>query len=461
MRNSEFYGQKVLILGLGREGKSLARFLSRKGAEVTISDLKNKESLSREINELDGIEARYALEGHPESLLQETDKVYVSPGVPPDIPILKEARRRGTPLGSETRLFFSLCRAPIIGITGSSGKTTTTALVGEMLKAGGKKVYVGGNIGTPLLEIAEEIPSPAWVVLELSSFQLEDLDTSPEIAAVLNITPNHLDRHHTMEAYIAAKLNILHFQNTIDTAVLGWDNPTVRGLREDCRGRVLFFGLKKMPNGGGFAREGRIILRRDGEEEEVCAVSEVRLRGEHNLQNVLAAATIASAAGGEIPAISQTIKAFTALEHRLELVREIDGVLYHNDSIATTPERTIAALNSFPELIILLAGGREKHLPLQGLATLITEKVRVLFLFGEAAQLIGQAVEEAKKINRLPQPEIRYVQDLEQAVKEAHHLARRGEVVLLSPACASFDLYRDFEERGRHFKALVQGLNGK
>lgn len=459
MKQTEFSGQKILILGLGREGKALARFLSRKGAEVTISDLKTKEALSQEVAELDGITAGYALGGHPEGLLDGTDTVYVSPGVPPDIPILKEARRRGTPLGSETRLFFSLCRAPIIGITGSSGKTTTTALVGEMLMASGKEAYIGGNIGTPLLERVEEISPRAWVVLELSSFQLENLDTSPEIAAVLNITPNHLDRHHTMEAYITAKLNILRYQNTIDTAILGWDNPTVRGLREDCRGRVLFFGLKKMPNGGGFVREGEIALRLDGQEEEVCAVSEVQLLGEHNLQNMLAACTIASAAGADVPAMAHTVKNFTTLEHRLELVREIAGVGYYNDSIATTPERSIAALRSFTQPVILLAGGREKHLPLQAWASIVSEKVRVLLLFGEAAPLLGQAAKETWQVNPSPQPEIRYVKDLPEAVYTAQQVSQPGEVVLLSPACASFDMYRDFEGRGRHFKSLVKALH--
>ncbi|MBI2845561.1 MAG: UDP-N-acetylmuramoyl-L-alanine--D-glutamate ligase [Chloroflexi bacterium] len=459
MGKNQFSGQKVLILGLGREGKALARFLSKKGAMITISDLKSKEELTPEIQELNGTQVDYALGGHPENLLDGKDTVFVSPGVSRDIPILKEAQRRGTPLASETRLFFSLCRAPIIGITGSSGKTTTTALVGEMLKASGKEVYIGGNIGTPLLEKVEGIPSRGWVVLELSSFQLENLDTSPEIAAVLNITPNHLDRHHTMEAYIAAKLNILRYQNTIDTAVLGWDNPTVRGLREDCRGRVLFFGLKKMPNGGSFVRDGNIILRLDGQEEETSPLSAVQLRGVHNLQNILAATAIARAAGAEVQAIAQTIRTFTGLEHRLELVREIGGVAYYNDSIATTPERSIAALNSFSEPILLLAGGREKHLPLQHWASLTTEKVRILFLFGEAAPLIGQAVEEAKTNNRVSQPEIRYVTGLESAVEEVHRLSRPGEIVLLSPACASFDMYRDFEERGRHFKSMVWGLD--
>lgn len=458
MKNGNFMEQRIVVLGLGREGKALAKFLSHKGARVTVSDLKSPEDLSQEIAELEEMQVHFVMGGHPETLLEGADAVYVSPGVPRDIPFLKEAFRRGVRLESETRLFFSLCRAPIIGITGSSGKTTTTSLVGEMLKASGKEIYVGGNIGAPLLEKVEEISPRAWVVLELSSFQLENLETSPEIACILNITPNHLDRHHTMEAYLAAKLNILRYQNSVDTAILGWDNPTTRGLREECRGRVLFFSRQRIPNGGAFVHQDQIILRQDGQEDAISPLSAVRLLGEHNLQNVLAACAIASAAGADITAMAQTISTFTGLEHRLEPVRELGGVKYYNDSIATAPERTIAALRSFSQPNILLAGGREKHLPLQELANIITENVRVLILFGEAARLIGNAVDEAKKNNRTEKPELVYAQDLARAVDIARKAARPGEIVLLSPACASFDTYRDFEERGRHFKSLVVAL---
>jgi len=454
MRKSE----KVSIIGLGREGMALARFLAQRGATVTVSDLKTREELAERIEGLSESLIRFKLGGHPQSLL-DADVIYVSPGVPQDIPLLVEARKRGIPISSETRLFFSLCPALIIGVTGSSGKTTTVTLVGQILERAGRETWVGGNIGSPLIESVEEIGPEAMVVTELSSFQLENLDRSPYIASILNIRPNHLDRHKSMEAYRAAKLNILRHQGKKDYAILNRDDPATHALLPECQGRTLLFSRLEEVEGGAFIREGRIMVRWAGREEAVCERSDIRLLGDHNLENVLAACAISGAAGAPTEAMAGVCTTFAGVEHRLELVRKVAGVSYYNDSIATSPERAIAALRSFDQPIVLLAGGRGKGLPSEELARLIVQKVRYLILFGEEAPAIEEAVRKAgKRAGMAKTPTIKDVGDLEEAVKLAAQVGQPGDVVLLSPACTSFDLYGDFAERGKHFKDLVRKL---
>lgn len=449
--------KKVSIIGLGREGMALARFHAQRGATVTVSDLKTEEEVAERIEGLSEFLIRFELGGHPQSLL-DADVIYVSPGVPQDIPLLVEARKRGIPISSETRLFFSLCSAPIIGITGSSGKTTTVTLVGQILERAGRQTWVGGNIGSPLIELVEEIGPEAIVVTELSSFQLENLDRSPHIACVLNITPNHLDRHKTMEAYRAAKLNILRHQGRKDYAILNRDDPATHALLPECQGRTLLFSRLEEVEAGAFLREGRIIIRW-ADEREVCERGDIRLLGDHNLENVLAACAISAAAEAPTEAMAEVCTTFAGVEHRLELVREVAGVSYYNDSIATSPERAIAALRSFDQPIVLLAGGRGKGLPFEELAGLIVQKVRYLILFGEEAPAIEEAVHEAgKRAGVAETPIIKHVGDLEEAVNLAAQVGQRGDIILLSPACTSFDIYRDFVERGEHFKYLVGKL---
>ncbi|MGB5931576.1 MAG: UDP-N-acetylmuramoyl-L-alanine--D-glutamate ligase [Anaerolineae bacterium] len=449
--------RKVFIIGLGREGMALARFLAQRGAAVTVSDLKTREELAERIEGLSGFLIRFELGGHPQSLL-DADVIYVSPGVPQDIPLLVEARKRGISISSETRLFFSLCPAPIIGITGSSGKTTTATLVGQIVERAGRHTWVGGNIGSPLIEFVEEIRPEAIVVTELSSFQLENLDRSPHIACVLNITPNHLDRHKTMEAYRAAKLNILRYQGRNDYAILNRDDPATHALLPECQGRTLLFSRLEEVEEGAFIREGRIIVRWAGE-KKVCERGDIRLLGDHNLENVLAACAISAAAGAPTEAMAEVCTTFAGVEHRLELVREVAGVSYYNDSIATSPGRAIAALRSFDQPIVLLAGGRGKGLPFKELAELIVQKVRYLILFGEEARAIEEAVREAgKRAGVAETPLIKDLGDLEEAVNLAAQAGQPGDVVLLSPACTSFDLYDDFAKRGEHFKDLVGKL---
>jgi UDP-N-acetylmuramoylalanine--D-glutamate ligase len=460
-----FAGRRVTIVGLAREGTALARFLAAQGAAVTITDRQSAEALAENVAALAEWPIRFVLGEHPPELL-DTDVVFVSPGVPLEIPFLVEARRRGVPLSSETRLFVELCPAPIMGITGSSGKTTTTTLVGEMLRADGQRTWVGGNIGRPLIEHLSEIAPTDRVVMELSSFQLEFFapwageggrGISPAIAAVLNISPNHLDRHPSMAAYVAAKKHILLHQRAGDVAVLGLDNAEARAPANECRGRVLFFSQREVVKQGAFLRNEVIILRLGEEEQSVCPVGEIKLLGRHNVDNVLAACVLARVAGADVEAMAAVVATFSGVEHRLELVREISGVRWYNDSIATSPERMVAALRSFDAPIVLLAGGRDKHLPWGEAAELILSKVRHLVLFGEALSIIDRAVGAARKEAQIG-PEISRVSTLEEAVAAAARVARTGDVVLLAPGCTSFDAFRDFAARGERFKELVKRL---
>ncbi len=454
MGKPELRGKKATLFGLGtRTHVALARYLVRAGAAVTITDRKPADQLRLETALLDGLPVRLSLGGHrPEEAL-DADIIFVTPGASREQPILREAIARGIPLSSEIELLFEVCPAPILAITGSSGKTTTTTLTGLMLEATGRRVYVGGNIGVPLIDQVEGMPADAWVVLELSSFQLEYMIRSPRIGAILNVTPNHLDRHGTLERYGEAKLNILRYQQSSDYAILGLDDPIAASYASRIPGRLLAFRLNGRVEEGAYLRDETLVLRRDGYEREICSTGEVRLRGRHNLYNVLAATVLASAAGAEMAAIRQVATSFTGVEHRLEPVRELDGVRYYNDSIATAPERTAAALRSFAEPIVLIAGGQSKHLPVEELVGLIRERVAGLVLTGA----VGEEIREAMG-NDPANPPTRIAETLEEAVAAARELARPGNIVVLSPGGTSFDCFRDFEERGRAFKAIVKGL---
>ncbi|MHB1130789.1 MAG: UDP-N-acetylmuramoyl-L-alanine--D-glutamate ligase [Chloroflexota bacterium] len=448
-------GLKATLIGLGtRTNVALARFLVAKGAQVTLSDRKPAEQLAQEIALLGGLPVRLALGGN---LVEDTlgaDVVFVTPGAPRDLPAVIAAAERGIPISSEIELLFALCQAPIVAITGSSGKSTTTTLVGEILKATGQRVHVGGNLGTPLIDRVDELGQGDTVVLELSSFQLEGMRSSPHVAAILNITPNHLDRHPSMEHYAESKRNIIRYQRRDDWAVLGYANDVTRAYGADCVARRLYFGVDPVEGEGAFSDGGAVWLRLNGQTLRVLDVAEIQLRGRHNLENVTAAVAISAAAGATTAAMRRAIAQFTGIEHRLEPVREVEGVRFVNDSIATAPERTTAALHAFDEPVVLLAGGRDKHLPLDEFAQLIRQRVRALVLFGEAAELLDAAMRR----NGAPPPPIHRVGDLAQAVALGAALARPGDVVLLSPAFTSYDHFRDFEERGREFKRLVREL---
>ena len=460
---------RVVILGLARQGTALARFLALAGAEVTVSDLQDEAALADYLAELADLPIRYVLGEHPLSLLDEADLLCLSGGVPVDVPIVVEAQRRGILLSNDAQIFLEQCPASVIGITGSAGKTTTTALVGEMCRAAGLRTWVGGNIGNPLIADLDQIRPGDWVVMELSSFQLEVMTVSPHIAAVLNVTPNHLDRHKTMEAYIAAKRNIVAHQRPEEFALLGYDDANARALALETAAHLLWFSGGAEVDEGAFRTNGELTLRLGGAlspskgsvDRVICQASEVRLRGRHNLLNVLAASALAGLAGVSVEAMRQVATTFTGVEHRLELVRELNGVYWYDDSIATAPERSLAALRSFEEPIVLLAGGRDKKLPWGEFADETVRRVRHLVTFGEAGPMIARVVQNSQFAIRNSQfrlEGITQVGTMEEAVATAARLARPDEVVLLSPGGTSFDAFRDFAERGDKFKELVRGL---
>jgi len=453
----ELTHKHIVVLGLARQGMALARFLVEQGASVIVSDVKTADQLAEVIKSLEGVPVKYAFGGHPIELLDGCDLLCLSGGVPVDLPIVVEAQKRGIALSNDAQIFVERCtqRVPVIGITGSAGKTTTTALTGEILKASGFKTWVGGNIGNPLIADLDQMAAGDKVVMELSSFQLEVMTSSPHIAAVLNITPNHLDRHPTMEAYIAAKKRILDFQDFGDVTVLGYDDAVARHLAGDARGYVRFFSQQAQVGRGAFVREGSIVLKQDVE-QTVCAVRDLKLRGSHNVSNVLAACVLAGAAGADVEAMAQVATSFAGVPHRLQLVRELRGVGYYNDSIATAPERLIAALRSFDEPIVLLCGGRDKHLPWEEAARLIVERVSHLILFGEMADLVKAQISKLKSPRS--KLEVHEAGTLENAVKVAAQVVQPGDVVLLAPGGTSFDAFKDFAERGDKFAEYINEL---
>jgi UDP-N-acetylmuramoylalanine--D-glutamate ligase len=480
---SPYAGKQVLILGLARQGSALTRFLLDLGAHVTGSDMRTAEDLAQTIAGLNAFaEGRpgtlqVALGGHPLGLIDGKDLVCLSGGVSPALPIVEEAVRRGISLSNDGALTLRHCPVPVIGITGSAGKTTTTTLVGLILEASGYTTHVGGNIGRPLIDRLSEIRSGDKVVMELSSFQLELFDRSPQVAALLNITPNHLDRHPSMSHYAAAKANILRSQTRSDTSVLSADDAYTGPWLENGRCEIpagegqqavyfplqaqpLAFSLQHKVRAGAFLADDRLVYRGLGDGDAViCEARDVRLRGRHNLGNILAAACIAGAAGATIDAMRQVATSFGGVEHRLEIVRQRSGVMWVNDSIATAPERTIAALRSFNEPLVLLLGGRDKHLPWDECAAeLNAGNVRHVILFGEASGLIAEALAQHAEQVGLPGVPVTVRPGLTDAVITAEQVAEAGDVVLLAPGCTSFDAYPDFAARGQHFRTLVEAL---
>lgn len=451
-------GRRVAVVGLGLSNVPLIRWLLRKGAQVTGCDKKGRAELGERAGELEqagcvlrlGPDYLLALPGH--------DLVFLTPGMRKDLPEIEAAKAAGAEVSSEIRLVFALCRAPILGITGSSGKTTTTMLSGRILEANGDRVLIGGNIGRPLIEEVEEIPPTAKVVLELSSFQLQDLAQSPHLAVVTNVTPNHLDQHASLEEYIAAKKHIFLHQGPQDACVLNYDNPVTRGMAEECPGRVVFFSRQERLEEGAFLDGDELVLRLEGREERLLRRTEIKLLGLHNVENVLAAALATRLFGADASAIREAVSTFTGAPHRLELVREVNGVRYYNDSIATTPARALAGIASFTEPLVLIAGGYDKKLPFDEFGRVLAQRVRAVVLLGVTAPQIEEAVRRAAAELKAEVPPLIHVGGLDEAVVEAAHRAEPGDVVLLSPACASYDMFKNFEERGERFRQLVRGL---
>ena len=455
---TSFAQQRVTVIGLGVEGTDLARFFAEQGARVTVSDAKPAERLGPSLKAIADLDLKLSLGGNAEAAVDGADLVALSQGVPLDLPAVRRARERGIPLTSRTRLFFELCPGTIVGISGSSGKTTTTSLVGAIVAADGRECVVGGNIGGPLLDKLGQIGPNTWVVLEISHTQLQMTDCSPHIACLTNVTPNHLDRF-SWDEYVGLKRNLIAHQSGGDVAVLNFDDPITRSWAGLTASGVLAFSRLPDPeHDGAFLRDGQIICRCAGTERTVLRIDEIPLRGAHNVDNVLAAVATAAACDVPIPLAAGAIRHFSAPPHRLEVVGSAGGVTYVNDSIATTPERTLAGLRAFKEPIVLLLGGREKHLPLEELADECSRRCHAVVCFGEAGELLATACKSGH-LHGTCDPTVRSVASLADALAAAARLARPGDVVLMSPACTSFDAYDNFEQRGAEFRALVTELN--
>lgn len=449
-------GKRVGVIGFARQGRALARWLPTIGAQVAMADGKSAEALKLNRDDYPGV--TFYLGGDVTGFLDGLDLLCLSGGVPLDLPLVQAASAMGIPLSNDAQLFLERCPAPVIGITGSAGKTTTTTLIGLMVKAGGWTTWVGGNIGDVLLDVLPQIQPDHRVVMELSSFQLEIMTRSPQIAAITNVTPNHLDRHGTMAVYTRAKAQILLNQRVGDVAVLGRDDPGAAGLADAVGGDLAWFSTNSMVADGAFLAGQRIVITGvsspDGDAHVVCERSDIQLRGDHNVQNVLAACAIAGAAGVSPEAMLATIREFRGVPHRQENIRVVDGVTWVNDSIATAPERVLAALRSYDEPLVLLAGGRDKKLEWEPMLQLALQKSRHIIAFGEAGEIVDNVV---RKLGADETILIR-VTTLEEAVNAARRAAQPGDIVLLSPGGTSYDAYTDFAERGEHFRQLVQGL---
>ncbi len=443
-------GKRVLVVGLGKSGVASALFLASRGARVTVSDAKSEDQLRTEIPALLDRGITVETGKHGERTFRDQDLIVVSPGVPGNVDPLQHARRLGIPVIGEIELTARFLQGNIVAITGSNGKTTTTTLTGEIIASGGRKTLVGGNIGTPAITFVEQSSADTWVVLEISSFQLESIETfRPHISAILNVTPDHLDRHGSMENYIAAKTRIFENQTADDFAILNSDSEICRGLAAGLKPKVLWFSRLHAVERGAFVK-GDTIFYRDGVEVEIMPVSEIALKGAHNVENVLAAVAIGMAAGVEPSSIRRAVKDFRAVEHRLEYVATLRGVQYYNDSKATNVDATIKALESFPANIHLILGGKDKGNDYSELAPLIAERVKRVYTIGAAAAKIESQIGTAVPVTS--------AQTLESAVRKAADLATEGDIVLLAPACASFDQFPNYEERGKVFKELVQSL---
>jgi UDP-N-acetylmuramoylalanine--D-glutamate ligase len=447
----ELKSKRVLVVGLGKSGVAAALFVTEKGARVTISDARPEPQLSKQIPKL--LDRGVAVEtgGHGERTFRDQDLIVISPGVPFDAPQLKQARELGIKVIGEVELACQFLQGQVIAITGSNGKTTTTTLVGEILSKSGRQVQVGGNIGTPVIELVANSTPETLNVLEISSFQLETVETfRAHVGAILNITPDHLDRHGTFANYAAAKARIFENQNSGDFAVLNADNAACLEIGRKVKSKVLWFGTKQRVQEGAFARAGRIYFRQDAQEIEVMSTDEVPLKGAHNVEDVLAAVCCTLALGCTPEQVRQGVMEFKAVEHRLEHVADINGVQFFNDSKATNVDATIKALESFAGNIHVILGGKDKNSDYTQLNELLRARAKHVYTIGAAAEKIESHLGDAAPLSR--------AKTLDAAVRMAFDNASGGDVVLLAPACSSFDQFESYEHRGRVFKQLVKEL---
>jgi UDP-N-acetylmuramoylalanine--D-glutamate ligase len=460
----ELSGANVTVVGLARSGVAAARLLQEAGAHVTVADRKERTELAAVLEQVEQLKVAVALGSGYEAAYDAADLVVISPGVPYRTEALERVRRRGVKVVSELDLASRFLSAPMLALTGTNGKSTTVTLIGQMLQRQGKRVFVGGNLGTALSEAAVTCVQSAKLgrsnpydvlVVEVSSFQLETVEQfHPWIAGILNVTVDHQDRYNSIEEYVAAKARIFENQTPSDYALLNMDDPRVAALRSRVKARVL--GFTRTPSvpsdvaGGTYLQGERIVTTVVGSVQEVCRRQDVRIIGNHNIENVMAAATYALLSGCSLEAVRQVLREFPGLEHALEIVRERRGVRFVNDSKGTNVDATLKALDSLDQPIWLIAGGRDKGGDFSRLAPAIRQRVKRLIVIGEAAPLIAQAVPGYGAVDR--------ASTLREAVEGAAAAAEAGDVVLLSPACASFDMFRDYQDRGRQFKALVNAL---
>lgn len=449
--------KKVAFIGTGVSHNDLIRLFLKKGISVTILDRKTKDKFEDLYNEFSSLGADFILGNEYLDSLNKFDVVFRTPGMYFNNPALTKAREDGVVVTSEMEVFFDLCPCKIYAVTGSDGKTTTTTLISEMLSESGFTVYKGGNIGKALLPVIENIKENDRAVVELSSFQLISMRESPDVAVITNIAPNHLDVHGTMEEYIESKVNIIAHQTAFSRTVLNLDNEITNGLSSKVRGKLVKFSRHSVPERGAYLNENNVLCyKENGEVTEVVKAEDIRIPGMHNVENYL---TAISAVWGEVKpeTIVKVAKDFGGVEHRIEFVRELDGVKWYNDSIATSPTRVLAGLNSFNQKLIVIAGGYDKKIPFEPMAETVNEKVKALILMGLTAPKIEKAITEAANYN----PEnikIYHADSMENAVEIAKEISTNGDIVTLSPACASFDLYPNFEVRGNHYKRLVEAL---
>lgn len=449
-------GKNILVIGMARSGISAAILCKNKKANVIVQDNKSKEQLVEAIQTFEQFHIPYIIGETPnQQLIEQQDLIILSPGVPTDLDFLQEARKQGIPIWSEIELAFRYCKGKIIGITGTNGKTTTTSLVGHIVRQFQDHTYVVGNIGIPFSECVLEIQEQDIVIVELSSFQLESIDLfKPVISAVLNITPDHLNRHKTFENYISAKKNIFINQKAEDYCIANWDDEVCQKIYQDIPSKVIFFSRMETLNQGIYLDENLILFASDRGIKEICSIHDLKILGAHNLENAMAAAAICIALEIPIANIFQGLSSFTAVEHRIEYVDAIDGVKYYNDSKATNPEAAIKGIEAMEWPIILIGGGMDKGSDFTEWIRFFKNKVKALVVIGETADSIihtanGNGFNHCHKAD-----------SLEEAVKAARNIASKGECVLLSPACASWDMFESYEQRGNLFKRYVENLKG-
>ena len=446
-------GKRVLVVGLARTGTAASLFAAGGGAAVTGTDKKSESELAETAARLRAAGVKLELGGHASRSFLEQDLIIISPGVPAKLPPLELARARGIPVWSEIELAWRFLRGKLIAITGSNGKTTTTSLVAHILKTAGIPTLVGGNIGTPLLSLVESSTDSSVTVAEISSFQLETIDAfRPEIGVILNITPDHLDRHASFAEYAQAKARLFENQVERDAAVLNADDPEIT-QRIPSRPHLYWFSRQKRVAEGAFLRDNQIFFRTDGHEEALARREDIPLRGEHNVENVLAACASSYLAGAEPASIARGVKTFAGVEHRLEFVAEIRGVAFYNDSKATNVDAALKALDAFRTPVLMILGGKDKGSDFTPLREPLGERARLALLIGAAAEKIAGQIGDAVPIERAG--------TLDRALELAMKHARPGDTVLLAPACASFDQFENFEHRGRVFKELVAKLEAQ